>query len=131
MKTIKHFLVAIFATIALTSTSCSNDNSNNNSSDATSPDTIGETEWVFNKEGEFTLYFSKTTTQCHISQVGGNLLGTYNYAKPTATITFPKAVGNTSTGLYKTDTKYIANVKGNQLTISVNGQNMIFTKVVD
>lgn len=127
MKTIKLFLVAMIATIAVTATSCSK----SEDSDEKSPESIGETEWIFNQEGEFVLYFSKTTTQCHISQSGGNLLGTYSYTKPNVTISFPKSVGNTSTGLYKTNTNYVATVSGNKLTISVNGKNMVFTKVVD
>jgi hypothetical protein len=129
MKKIKLFLVAMIATIAtiaMTASSCSNDNS-----DETSPDSIGETEWIFNQEGEFVLYFSKTTTQCHISQSGGNLIGTYNYAKPSGTISFPHSTANSSTGLYKTNTNYTLTINGNKLTVLVNGKNMVFTKVVD
>lgn len=126
MKTIRLFLVAMIATITLTTSSCSNDSENK-----TSPDSIGETEWIFNQEGEFVLYFSKTTTQCHLSQSGGDLLGTYSYSSPSGTISFPKSTSNTSTGLYKTNTNYTLTTSGNKLTVLVNGKNMIFTKVID
>ncbi|MDR7208420.1 hypothetical protein [Flavobacterium piscis] len=127
MKTIKQFLVAMIATIALTASSCSNDNS-----DEKSPDSIGETEWIFDLAGsEFILYFSKETNQCHISQEGGNLIGAYSYSKSSGLMSFPKSAQNTTTGLFKTNTNYSITVSGNKLTVPVNGKNMIFTKIVD
>ena len=127
MKTLKLFLVATIATIAMLATSCSK--SDDNTDSVNTPDSIGETEWKSAQNGSnFILYFSKITTQCHISQSGGSLLGAYSYNKPNGIMSFPQSTQNTSTGLFKTNTNYAITVNGNKLTIPVNGQNMVFYK---
>ncbi|EKT4551556.1 hypothetical protein JE945_000685 [Flavobacterium psychrophilum] len=126
MKKIKLFLVA---TIAMLASSCSKSEDSTNSVNA--PDSIGETEWKSVQNGSnFVLYFSNSTTQVSITQPNGNLLGTYNYNKPNATFSFNIEVSpNNLTKVFNKNTSYTGVVNGNNITVSVNGQNMVFTKL--
>ncbi|HFG0566286.1 hypothetical protein [Flavobacterium psychrophilum] len=129
MKKLKLFLVATIATIAILATSCSKSEDTTNSVNA--PDSIGETEWKSVQNGSnFVLYFSNSTTQVSITQPNGNLLGTYNYNKPNATFSFNIEVSpNNLTKVFNKNTSYTGVVNGNNITVSVNGQNMVFTKL--
>ncbi|MCB6062375.1 exported hypothetical protein [Flavobacterium psychrophilum] len=129
MKKLKLFLVATIATIAMLTTSCSKSDESTNSVNA--PDSIGETEWKSVQNGSnFVLYFSNSTTQVSITQPNGNLLGTYNYSKPNATFSFNIEVSpNNLTKLFNKNISYTGAVYGNTITVAVNGQNMVFTKL--